>query len=594
MRLVSLLGALCAALAAACSDSSGPQPQAAVTGVSPASGPTTGGTPVTVTGTSFPTSVDSVRIGAGQLSAWSRVNATRLTGTTPAASAAGAVDITLFGAGDTTATCRGCFTYTPAVTLTSVSPGHGPQGGGTAVTITGAGFPLMVDSVLIGAAHLTNVVRVSATQLTGTTPLSSVAGSVSVTVWVGGAWGGSCTACFTYDPTVVVTSVSPTAGPMAGGTALTIAGMAFPAIVDSVLVGAGRLANLARVSATQLTGTTPAAGTPGKVDVVVYTTSAGSDTCAACFTYAAFARYIVTFLGVGFDSSRAVDMNDSGVVVGLAWNAGTGPRGHLWVAGGAPTDLGALIPVAINNLGTVLGTIEDPDRTPALWENGTVQALGGLDAVDTTAAHVTATDINDQRQVALLGFHLSGLGNLGVFLWQNDSAYFRPCGLGADKVGRLNAGGDIAASCEQVLDFPPYTPHWGAFLVQAESTTAFGFGAAIAVNDAGWVIGFLGIQPLVEPALFGHGSPPLHLSFAPAAINNALQVVGEGYLWQDSVAVSLSSLATDSVWQISGAVAINDRGQIAAYGVNSATGQQGAVRLDPIASASGSSTNRRP
>ena len=79
--------------------------------------------------------------------------------------------------------------------------------------------------------------------------------------------------------TITVTSVSPNSGPLAGGTAVTITGTNFPATVDSVRVGAGLLESLVRVSATQLTGTTPAGVAPGAVEVTVYTTSAGSGTC---------------------------------------------------------------------------------------------------------------------------------------------------------------------------------------------------------------------------------------------------------------------------------------------------------------------------
>jgi len=61
-------------------------------------------------------------------------------------------------------------------------------------------------------------------------------------------------------PAVAVTGVSPSNGPLAGGTAVTIAGANFPAAVDSVRVGTGRLGNLVRVSDTRVTGTTQAGG----------------------------------------------------------------------------------------------------------------------------------------------------------------------------------------------------------------------------------------------------------------------------------------------------------------------------------------------
>ncbi len=64
-------------------------------------------------------------------------------------------------------------------------------------------------------------------------------------------------------------------------------------------------------------------------------------------------------------------------------------------------------------------------------------------------------------------------------------------------------------------------------------------------------------------------------------------------MWRDSAEATISSRVTDPAWQISGAVAINNRGQIAAYGVNTSTGQRGAVRLDPVPAAPGSPAKRR-
>jgi len=155
------------------------------------------------------------------------------------------------------------------------------------------------------------------------------------------------------------------------------------------------------------------------VDVTVYTTGdntiADTASCAGCFTYllpvGLFARYSVTFLGAGFDSSQAADINDSGAVVGQVWSAATGWHGRLWPNTGAATDLGALLPVALNNAGSVVGTLPGADTTAALWENGAVRALRGL-----TAPHAKATDINDQREVALF----AGVGG-GAYLWRNDS-----------------------------------------------------------------------------------------------------------------------------------------------------------------------------
>ncbi|MDP3775419.1 MAG: IPT/TIG domain-containing protein, partial [Gemmatimonadales bacterium] len=100
----------------------------------------------------------------------------------------------------------------PPVTVSGVSPNNGPLAGGTAVTTTGTNFPTTIDSVRVGTGRLGSLVRVSGTQLTGTTPASSTAGAVDVTVYTTSAGSGSCTGCFTYNPPVTVTRTSLTAG----------------------------------------------------------------------------------------------------------------------------------------------------------------------------------------------------------------------------------------------------------------------------------------------------------------------------------------------------------------------------------------------
>jgi len=113
---------------------------------------------------------------------------------------------------------------------------------------------------------------------------------------------------------------------------------------------------------------------------------------------------------------------------------------------------------------------------------------------------------------------------------------------------------------------------------------------AAALNDAGWVIGS---AESPGSASYGILFDCCALPFFPAAINNALQIVGQGSIWQDSVTASLTALVLDSTWQVSGASAINERGQIAAYGVNTATGLRGAIRLDPVASVGSAAARRR-
>ena len=129
----------------------------AVTGVSPSSGSTAGGTVVTITGTGF-IGANSVMFGttaAGNVAANSD---TQITAVAPA-QAAGIVDVTVTTPTGTSAVgSADQFTYTAAAapSVTSVSPNSGSTAGGTTVTISGSNFTggikgtFLIDSGLQG------------------------------------------------------------------------------------------------------------------------------------------------------------------------------------------------------------------------------------------------------------------------------------------------------------------------------------------------------------------------------------------------------------------------------------------------------------
>ena len=132
------------------------------------------------------------------------------------------------------------------------------------MTITGTNFAAGA-TVTFGGTAATNVVVVSGTQITATTPAGS-AGAVTVTVTSMGR-AGSLTNGFTYVAPPTVSSVSPNSGPVAGGTAVTITGTNF-ATGATVTFGGTAATNVVVVSGTQITATTPA-GSAGAVTVTV-------------------------------------------------------------------------------------------------------------------------------------------------------------------------------------------------------------------------------------------------------------------------------------------------------------------------------------
>jgi hypothetical protein len=247
-----------------------------VSSVSPNSGPTTGGTAVTITGTNFASGA-TVTFGSAAATNVVVVSSTSITATTPAGSA-GAVAVTVTVSGQSGSLTNG-FTYVVAPTVSSVSPNSGPVVGGTAVTITGTNFASGA-AVTFGSAAATNVVMVSSTSITATTPAGS-AGAVSVTVTVNGQ-SGSLASGFTYVVKPTVTSVSPSSGPVAGGAAVTITGTNF-ASGATVTFGSAAATNVVVVNSTSITATTPA-GSAGVVTVTV-TVNGQTGSLSSGFTY---------------------------------------------------------------------------------------------------------------------------------------------------------------------------------------------------------------------------------------------------------------------------------------------------------------------
>lgn len=169
----------------------------------------------------------------------------------------------------------------PAPTLTAVTPSSGPKVGGTVITITGTNF-LAGTTVTIGSVAATNVTFNSATQITATTP-AQAAGTYGVTVTLPDAQYATLGSAFTYIEAPSVSSVSPSTGPLAGGTAVTVTGAYF-ANGAQVKFGATSATGISVTSSTQINCTTPA-GTGGYVDVTVTNTDGQSDSKTNAFRY---------------------------------------------------------------------------------------------------------------------------------------------------------------------------------------------------------------------------------------------------------------------------------------------------------------------
>lgn len=244
-----------------------------VTGLSPTSGPTAGGTSVTITGVSF-TGATGVTFG-GTPAVFSFINDTTITATTPA-HAAGTVDVFVTTPLGTSAnTTADNFTYQD-LAVTSISPTSGPIAGGTVVTITGTGFT-GATSVTFGGTPAV-FTFVNATTITATSP-AHAAGTVDVLVTTPAGTSANTTADnFTYTSGPTVTSITPKAGPVGGGTVVTITGSGFTGATSVTFGGTAATPTVANDTTITVTSPAHAAGT---VDVRVVTPAGTSPNTAA-------------------------------------------------------------------------------------------------------------------------------------------------------------------------------------------------------------------------------------------------------------------------------------------------------------------------
>ncbi len=150
-----------------------------VTFVSPNTGPATGNTIVTITGSGFTSSGMTVKFGT-VTAVFTYIDTTTIVAVAPAQSA-GTVNIVVTTPGGTSPnTAADDYTYTgsSAPVVTSVSPASGPVG--TSIVITGTGFT-GATSVTVGGVSAAFTVN-SSTQITATVPAGTPAGVVDVRV----------------------------------------------------------------------------------------------------------------------------------------------------------------------------------------------------------------------------------------------------------------------------------------------------------------------------------------------------------------------------------------------------------------------------
>lgn len=296
-------------------------PPPLVTTIAPVSGPSAGGTTVTITGTNFQSGA-TVLFGGANATNVTVTSASQIQATTPP-NAPGTVDVIVRNADSQFATLPGAFSYfsSPPPTITQVTPVSGPAAGGTTVTITGNNFQTGA-SVLFGTVAATSVNVVSATQIQAVTP-ARAAGLVDVTVRNPDNQSATRVSAFTFIAGPTISSVSPASGPASGGTAVTITGTGFQSA--SVFFGGVAATSVSLFSSTQLVATAPA-GSPGSVNVTVQNPDGQTATLANGFTYSALPAPIVTSVT---PSSGPASGGTVVTINGMNFDNGIGPNGGV-------------------------------------------------------------------------------------------------------------------------------------------------------------------------------------------------------------------------------------------------------------------------
>lgn len=387
-----------------------------ITKIEPTSGTSAGGTPVRITGSNF-TGATAATIGGKAITDLVVVDGTTITGKSPAGTVTGdPLDVTVTTPSGT-GTLPAAFSYfTPAPTITSVSPTSGGAAGGTAATVNGANFT-GASGVNFGGVGATNVVVVDDTKITCTAPAGT--GTVTVEV-ITSAGKGSLANAYTYTPLPTVTAINPATGPTTGSTSVTITGTGLTG-ATSVKIGGAAATSVVVTNDTTITAKTPA-GTAGARDIEV-TTPGGTGKLSGGYTYTTPAPTITTvaptngpaagstpviITGTGFTGATGVTFGGTAgtafsvtndTTIAVTTPAGTvgakdvvvqSPNGNATKVGGytynapAPT-VASIAPATGAAAGGTAATI-----TGTGFASGATATIGGADAA---AVFVSATSL---------------------------------------------------------------------------------------------------------------------------------------------------------------------------------------------------------
>ncbi|WP_435242247.1 Ig-like domain repeat protein [Streptomyces cucumeris] len=351
----------------------------ALSGIFPDQGPYSGGTLVTIIGHHFSFATD-VFFGPHRAASYSVLDDETIVAVSPWGT--GAVPVTVTTPGGSAVI--GTFYYIPWPRLKTIVPDAGPLGGGNVIELTGVN--LSTAQLVYFGDSLAFPAVVTDQNLLVTAPPATGPGTVPV--WVTGVGGVSNRLAYTYAPTPDVTGVSPSTGPIAGGSTILLTGTGL-SLVSGVFIGGVPAVSFRAFSDTLVVVVTPP-GTPGSADITVLTPG-GTATLTGAFGYMAPTETAVT--SAPDPSLVGEPVTFTATVTGVPPTTGT-PTGTVTFDFGDGTD--PVTTALTGGTATVGHAYAAPSETPytiTATYNGEVLFFGstGTDTQVVTAASTTTT-----------------------------------------------------------------------------------------------------------------------------------------------------------------------------------------------------------
>lgn len=317
--------------------------------------------------------------------------------------------------------------------------------------------------------------------------------------------------------------------------------------------------------------------------------------------HASYPEYRVTIVGPA--GSQPAAINNAGAVVGVTYVSATGSYRSFVNYGKGPLDLGLLggrsnYAVAINDKGEVLGNW----ITTAGLLRGYVYYRGSFRQLNPVPGRTTGyVDINNAGYIVAEATPAGPAGGNPRSYLRAPNGTWRDLGAlpfenVATQAAALNNRNQVTGISGELI-FPEIPYHafiWSRGTIRDLGGLGYTPNYGLDINDRGQVAGYVSTETFREAlaAIFSHGRvnlidtrPPGNYRYSTAVgINNHGHVIGTSdflgpYVYRGRRMESVNALIDPgSGWSISFPRAINDAGQIAAWGTRN--GVTYTVRLD--------------